>query len=255
MTATNTPEARTEAEFADPKGLARVRTMWRLFRNEREEPEPFYTFLARESTRKLEAHYGSLEGKRILDLGCGPGWYAQAMRAAGAVVTPLEYDLDELLAAGTVPDGALAADAARLPFVSGWADGVFCSNMLEHARDTRGIFEEMARILRPGGWAWVSWTNWYSPWGGHDMTPWHLLGPERGSRLYEQRYGPPRKNRYGEGLFPVHIGPTLRLLDEIPELHLERAEPRYWPWARPVVKIPGVREFVTWNCVLWLRRR
>ena len=26
-------------------------------------------------------------------------------------------------------------------------------------------------MLRPGGWAYMSWTNWYSPWGGHDMSP------------------------------------------------------------------------------------
>ena len=235
-------------------GLSRVRTLWSLFRNERDDPEPFYSLLAAEAVRDLDARYGPLRGQRVLDLGCGPGWYARALRARGAVVAPLDGDADELLTSGRAPAGSLLGDAGRLPFPTACADGVFCSNLLEHARDTRGVLEEIARVLRPGGWAYVSWTNWYSPWGGHDMTPWHLLGPERGPRLYERRHGPPRKNRYGEGLFPVHIGPTLRLVEEIPTLRLERAEPRYWPWARPILAVPGVREVLTWNCVLRLRR-
>jgi SAM-dependent methyltransferase len=237
------------------RGLDRVRTLWRLFRNERDDPEPFYSLLATEAVRDLEGRHGPLVGQRILDLGCGPGWYARALRARGAVVTPLDGDPDELLAAGRGPAGAILGDAARLPIGSGVADGVFCSNLLEHAADTRGVLTEIARVLRPGAWAYVSWTNWYSPWGGHDMTPWHLLGPERGSRAYERRHGPPPKNRYGTGLFPVHIGPTLRLVGELSDLELERAEPRYWPWARAVVSVPGLREVLTWNCVLRLRRR
>ena len=66
--------------------------------------------------------------------------------------------------------------------------------------------------------------------------------------------GPPRKNRAGDGLYPVHVGPTLRLVRDMPGVDLERVEPRYWPWARAVTAVPGVREVVTWNCVLRLRK-
>jgi hypothetical protein len=31
-------------------------------------------------------------------------------------------------------------------------------------------------------------------------------------------------------------------------------EPRYWPWARAVTRVPGVREVATWNCVVRFRR-
>jgi SAM-dependent methyltransferase len=244
---------------ADPyaieaRGLRRVRALWHLFRNERDEPEPFYRALAAEAVARLEDRHGPLAGSRLLDLGCGPGWYADAFRRRGAVVTPLDGDLDELTGPRGAPHGALIGDAGRLPFPDGIADGVFCSNLLEHARDTSAVLHDIARVLRPGGWAYVSWTNWYSPWGGHDMTPYQFLGPERGPRRYEAKHGPPRKNRYGEGLFAVHVGPTIRLARRIPGLELERVEPRYWPWARPIVAVPGVREVLTWNCVLHLRR-
>lgn len=236
-------------------GLARLRQLWTLFRHEQTDPEPFYTVLAREAVADLDRRYGPLRGQRILDLGSGPGFYTRAFRRAGADCIPVDNSLDELAMVGPPPDGHVLADAADLPFADESVDGVFASNLLEHAPDTAGIVGEIERVLKPGGWAYVSWTNWYSPWGGHDMSPYHLLGPTRGPALYEKRHGEPRKNTYGQGLFAVHIGPTLRLVQQFPRLQIERVEPRYWPKLRFIVAIPGLREVATWNCVLRLRKR
>jgi SAM-dependent methyltransferase/predicted O-methyltransferase YrrM len=235
-------------------GLERARTLWRLFRREQVDPAPFYRFLAAEAARDLERRHGPLDGTVVGDLGCGPGWYTEAFRARGAVVLPVEGSLDELLGGGTPPPGAVIGDAARLPVPDGSLDGVFCSNMLEHTPDPGAVIREMARVVRPGGWAYLSWTNWYSPWGGHDMTPYQFLGPRLGPKLYERRHGPPRKNRYGEGLFACHIGPTLRLAGSVPGLRIESVEPRYWPWASFVMRVPGVREVLAWNCVIRFTR-
>jgi SAM-dependent methyltransferase len=245
---TVTPTESTATE--QPTGIARARTLWRLFRNEKTDPEPFYRYIARETVDALEARHGSIEGLRILDLGSGPGWYADELRARGATVVAIERDPDEVGAAS----GLAIGDATGLPFPDGVADGVLCSNMLEHASDTQAVVDEIVRVLRPGGWCYLSWTNWYSPWGGHDMTPYQYLGPNLGPKLYEKRHGPPRKNRYGEGLFAVHIGPTLKMVRRDPRVTIDQVEPRYWPWARPVAAIPGVREVVMWNCVIHMRR-
>lgn len=237
-------------ETTRPTGLTRIRTLWRLFRNEKTDPEPFYRFIARETVDALEARHGRLDGLRILDLGSGPGWYTEELRARGAVVVAIERDRDEV---GSLP-GLAIGDATGLPFPDGVADGVLCSNMLEHASDTRAVIDEIVRVLRPGGWCYLSWTNWYSPWGGHDMTPYQYLGPKLGPQLYEKRHGPPRKNRYGEGLFAVHIGPTLKMIRADRRVVIDQVEPRYWPWARAVAAVPGVREVLMWNCVIHLRR-
>ena len=236
-------------------GLARVRQLWSLWRNERDDPAPFYTVLAREAVADLDRRHGPLRGQVVADLGCGPGFYTRALRDAGATVLPVDASEEELRLAGDPPEGYVIADAAALPFADGSIDGAFVSNLLEHAPDTAGIVAEVERVLRPGGWGYISWTNWYSPWGGHDMSPWHLLGPERGSRAYERRHGPPRKNRYGEGLFAVHVGPTLRLVRARPGLEIERVEPRYWPRLRFIAAVPGLREVAMWNCVIRVRRR
>ncbi len=232
------------------RGMARVRTLWTLFRDERENPGPFYRYLATEAVEDLAWRHGPLRGQRVADLGCGPGYYTDALRAAGATVVAIEGDPEEIGSPRDVPAGVLLGDATRLPVPDQSLDGVFCSNMLEHTPDTAAVAREIARVLRPGGWCYLSWTNWYSPWGGHDMTPYQFLGPRFGPSLYERRHGPPRKNRYGEGLFAVHIGPTLRTFDDTAGLRIDTVEPRYWPWARAVTRVPGVREVLTWNCVI-----
>lgn len=237
-----------------PRGIQRLRTLWTLFRAEKDNPGPFYRLLAAETAEDLDRRYGPLRGATIVDLGCGPGFYTEAFRARGAEVIPVDNDPAELALAGEPPAGAVLADAGALPLPDGAVDGAFCSNLLEHTPDPASVLAEIERVLRPGGWAYISWTNWYSPWGGHDMTPYHYLGPRLGPWLYVRRHGPPRKNPYGAGLWACHIGPTLRLLRAHRRLAIERVEPRYWPRLWWITKVPGVRELLTWNCVIRARK-
>src|SRR6266850_7467548 len=79
-----------------PRGLQRLRTLWRLFRREKEDPAPFYSLLAAETAEALDREYGPLRNRRIVDLGCGPGFYTQALRDVGAEVIPVDRDPDEM---------------------------------------------------------------------------------------------------------------------------------------------------------------
>ena len=102
----------------------------------------------------------------------------------------------------------------------------------------------------------LAFTNWLSPWGGHETSPWHYLGGDRAARRYHRRTGHEPKNRYGASLFPVSVGAALRWARGQRGAELVDFRPRYLPgWARPVVALPGLREFVTWNLVLVLRKR
>ena len=89
-----------------------MREKWRLFRREREDPEPFYSLLAREAAADLDRRYGPLRGQRVLDLGCGPGYYTAALRAVGAEVTPVDNSEEELALAGM----SGSADRPKLHF-------------------------------------------------------------------------------------------------------------------------------------------
>ena len=225
--------------------------LFRLFLSEQLDPDEFYSKLADRTLSRFDL---PLVGKVILDLGSGPGHYTAALSRAGATVVALDLNLSDIEQVGARGLPAVHGDATRLPFIDGAFDGVFSSNLLEHVPDQSAVFDEIERVLRPGGWAWVSWTNWYSPWGGHLITPFHYLGPRLGSRVHERLKGPPVRNRVFDGLWPAHIGPVLRDVRSRPALRLRRAMPRYYPSQRWILRVPGLREFVTWNCLLVIDR-
>ena len=127
--------SRVHATVERPSGLRRAAVLWRLWRREREDPVPFYRLLAAETADDLDRRYGPLAGQRIVDLGCGPGFYSEALRERGAEVVPVDNDLAEMSYAGEPPEGALIADAAALPLDDASLDGVLCSNLLEHTPD------------------------------------------------------------------------------------------------------------------------
>ncbi len=115
--------------------------------------------------------------------------------------------------------------------------------------------EMMVRATRPGGLIYLSFTNWYSPWGGHEMSPWHYLGAGRAERRYRRKHGRLPKNAVGSSLFPLHIGPVLRMMRARADVEVVAARPRYYPdWCWPLLLIPGLREIATWNLMLILRR-
>jgi len=154
------------------------------------------------------------------------------------------------------PGRTVAGDGNRLPFADGAMDIAFSSNVLEHVPSPPRFLDEMVRVTRPGGTVYLSFTAWYSPWGGHETAPWHYLGGRRAARRYERRTGRPAGNQFGSSLFACHVGPTLRLAYAHPEVDVVDALPRYYPdWMRWVVKVPAVREVATWNLLLILRRR
>ena len=237
-------------------GAPSRRQLLTAFVRERREPDRFSQALAAHS---LSAFPFPLAGSRVIDLGAGRAHHRQLLRAAGAWVVAVDLDPALLGAEPSSFDDAttgpsLAADARSLPVATATVDGIFCSNLLEHTPRPLDVLDEAARVLRPGGWAWVSWTNWYSPWGGHEIAPFHYLGAERGLAVATRVRGAPRRVLPGRNLFPTHIGTVLRHLRSAGDYRILRATPRYYPSQSWILRVPGLREVATWNCLLLLER-
>ena len=248
------PIRRRRADQAKRSGLLRSVRLFRMFLAEQSDPEKFYAYLAEDAVQQVAEHC-ELDGRTVVDVGGGGGWFTAAFRARGAACYLFEPDPDELNSRSTPPAGAVIADGYWLPVGDGAADVVFSSNVLEHVPDPMGLAEEMIRVTRPGGLIYLSYTNWYSPWGGHEMSPWHYLGPRVAARRYTRRYQREPKHTVGVNLFPVHIGPVLRAMAARPDIEIVTARPRYYPrWCRPLVWIPGLREVASWNLLLIARR-
>jgi SAM-dependent methyltransferase len=235
--------------------VRRTIRLFRLFLAEQSDPEKFYTALAADSVSQV-AEFTRLADRVVIDVGGGPGHFTREFQSRGASCVLVEPDSAELHARGGPPPGAIRGDGMRLPVADGAADVCFSSNVLEHVRAPLAMLDEMIRVTRPGGVVYLAFTNWYSPWGGHEMSPWHYLGARYAGKRYTRRTDRKPKHQVGTTLFPVHVGQILRAVRSRPEVTVLAALPRYYPRrCRGLVRIPGLREFATWNMLLVMRRR
>ncbi len=108
----------------------------------------------------------AINGKAVLDVGCGGGILAEAMAARGAQVTgidladkPLQVAQLHLLESGqNVSYRKIAVEdlAQEAPHSF---DVVTCMEMLEHVPDPASAVRACARLLKPGGHAFFATLN------------------------------------------------------------------------------------------------
>ena len=239
-------------ESAGRATLSRSVRLFRLFLREQADPDLFYTALAADSVQQI-ATFTTLAGRTVLDVGGGPGYFAGAFVREGARYVSVELDVQADLPPGTA---AVRASGTALPFLTGSIDVVYCSNVVEHVRETSALVSELIRVTAPAGTVFLSYTLWWSPWGGHETAPWHYLGGRYARNRYLHRNGCEPKNRFGESLFAVRLDSVLRIIASRDDVELLRLFPRYHPrWAWWTVQVPIVRELLTWNAAFVIRRR
>ena len=86
----------------------------------------------------------------VLDVAAGTGDFTRELDRQGlhAVATDLSFGM---LHAGRRMPERVQADASALPFRSAGFDGVTCGYALRNFTDLAATFDEMARVVRPGG--------------------------------------------------------------------------------------------------------
>jgi SAM-dependent methyltransferase len=227
-----------------------------------------------------QRHLGTLDGKLVLDIGCGLGGKTVAYAEAGARV--IGVDLSEknisqcfdFARVRGVEAAFVAGDAERLPFAAGTFDLVIANDSLEHFGNPEGALAELARVLRPGGSIILFFTPWGSPLGSHlydyIRTPWcHLLFPEwllRGLLERELAGGsepdPETRvarlmNEYHGELNRITVRRYHRMLKRLPgvELSFEELKPPKYAWLAPLARVPLAGELFTGTVVGILVRR
>lgn len=232
--------------------LGRSVRLFRDFLVEQTDPDRFYTALA-EDTLALITRHEPLSGRTVVDVGAGSPEFCRRFVQEGArylAIDPLRSEL------APVPGTAgLVGVGEHLPLRDGCADVVMSNNVMEHVRQPGVVADEMMRVVRPGGLIFISYTAWASPWGGHETSPWHWLGGGYAARRYQRVHGHPPKNVYGVNMYPTRVAPALRWARRVPGATLVEAIPRYHPdWASGILAVPGLREVLTWNLTMILRR-
>jgi SAM-dependent methyltransferase len=131
----------------------RVRTPNRPAR-ERIEPKPWRAnyLVLRTLVAQLRAttaqHLDGRTGLSLVDVGCGSRPYESIFAPYVGEYVGVDYS------AGPRVD--VVAPAEELPFEDGRFDVALSSQVLEHVDDPASVTREIARVLRPGGVAFVS---------------------------------------------------------------------------------------------------
>lgn len=225
------------------------------FRYEQTDPARFYGALARDTSAMVGA-FADLDDSVILDVGGGPGYFADAFGACGAHYLAVEPDPTEMHAGGLEHRGTVRASGQALPFADDSMDVTLSSNVVEHTSRPWQMCDEMIRVTRPGGLVIVSYTLWWGPFGGHEMGLTHYAGGHRAAHWYTRRHGHPPKNLYGTSLFAVTAAAGLRWARSRSDATtVIAAFPRYLPalswW---VLRVPVLREILATNLVVVLRK-
>ncbi|MEM9689153.1 MAG: bifunctional 2-polyprenyl-6-hydroxyphenol methylase/3-demethylubiquinol 3-O-methyltransferase UbiG [Pseudomonadota bacterium] len=108
----------------------------------------------------------SLDGKRVIDVGCGGGILAESMANAGATVT----GIDKAGAALSVARLHQAESGANVDYIESTAeeiaadqpgtyDVVTCLEMLEHVPDPSAVIKACRDLVKPGGHVFFSTIN------------------------------------------------------------------------------------------------
>ncbi|MFC0139735.1 malonyl-ACP O-methyltransferase BioC [Erwinia mallotivora] len=109
--------------------------------------------LQRQSGDYLATFARRQQGQKILDAGCGTGWFSQRWRRAGNHVIALDLSADMLLHARSqqVADGYQSGDIEALPFADASFDLCWSNLVVQWCSDLRVALCEMHRVTRPGG--------------------------------------------------------------------------------------------------------
>ncbi|HET9442020.1 MAG TPA: class I SAM-dependent methyltransferase [Acidimicrobiales bacterium] len=122
----------------------------------------------------IRRRLGDVAGRRVLDAGMGTGRLARLLTDAGAEVVGVDLTAEMLARARRrVPEAGavIARVGVPLPFADRAFDDIVCIRVLKYFAGWSAAFEELRRVLRPGGRLVVEIANRRSiaRWGYGDL--------------------------------------------------------------------------------------
>ncbi len=218
------------ARFARSKYSASFGVQWKVYVKTQLDSYT-HTTISRDRARRClgEQLWESLEGKHVLECGCGAGRFTEVLLQQGALVTSI--DLSDAIEANAenFPESThhriAQADISELPFADRQFDVVFCLGVLQHTPSPEEAIRALYRQVKPGGSIafdhYSSVIGWYLGIAPLFRELVRRLPPERGMKL---------TSRLVDWLLPLHqrgkrfarllsrISPVMSYYDKHPAL-------------------------------------
>lgn len=101
--------------------------------------------------------FESLEGKEVLEIGCGMGLHTELLVKSGAIVTSIDISKTSVTATkrrlelkGLAAD-IVHMDAVEMSFADDKFDFIWSWGVIHHSAKTASIIKQMHRVMKPGG--------------------------------------------------------------------------------------------------------
>lgn len=103
--------------------------------------------------------------RRVLDIGGGPGFYADRLRQAGKEMVVCDLAKHFVMKGSVLfpRQSYVMADATRLPFREAGFDGILCFRSMIYVKDLPAALKGMFKALKPGGQLCFIDRNRWSP--------------------------------------------------------------------------------------------
>jgi SAM-dependent methyltransferase len=167
--------------------------------------------------------YEKLEGKIVVDFGCGEGLESIRIAQNGAARV-IGVDIQEKSLATARDNASRSGVGDRCEFTKstqGKCDVVISLDGFEHFENPAAILGIMRDLLKPDGYVWASFgPTWYHPYGGHVFSPFpwaHVIFTEN---VLVRRRAEMKRNKVArfkdipEGLAQLSIRRFRQVVDE-----------------------------------------
>ncbi len=165
----------------------------------------------------------AVEGKVLIDFGCGVGGDAIALARRGASRV-VGIEVRDWVIRQATENARAAGVLERCTFTRRTderADIITCSDVFEHVDDLPGVLSEMHRLLAPGGRIIASFgPPWYHPNGAHLLSvfPWaHVIFTERAITRWRSAFASRAVSHYSDsGLNEMTIRRFIETVEQSP---------------------------------------
>ena len=212
-----------------------VERYWTDVWKNHDQPPDLSALARREEYRIIRPFLAKLpKGSRVLDAGCGLGEWTIFLAQQGFTCVGLDLSADVIdkLRAQFPANEFVRGDIRQTGFEAGSFDACFSWGAFEHFENGLGdCLTEAQRILRPGGWLFISvpFQNWR-----------HILRDARPPDRWDEGFD--AKNGYGQPRRFYQWRFTRPELQRELELHGFRAES-----VSPINKLSGVGRWLQWD--------